>query len=285
MKKKIFLKGSYRLLFPVTLFLLFVISCSQQNDHPENMVAQVNDSYLNGNQVEYHIPQGLDDEMAFALKKEIISKWVNNEVIYQAALGDGFKLNDKESFFVEEYRKALLVQRYLDSKLDKDYSVSRQDLEAYYEKNRQEFVRKEDEVHIIHLLMEHQDNAIFREISNADDLLALIKKYFFDQKSTKVQPNDDLGYVPLSNLPDIFVRTLRRMNTGSISNPIKTDQGYHFLQLLDSEKKGTVRDLELVKNQIIVRLKQERREAEMDRLLNAAKGESQIQTYLSKIQK
>ena len=122
------LRKSYLAFVQVTLFLLIITACNQNNNLPEEMVAQVNDSYLVSDELEYSMPQGLDDEMAFALKKDIISKWVDNEIMYKAAVKDGFSLNGKESFFIAEYRKALLVQRYMNSKLDKDYSVSRQDL-------------------------------------------------------------------------------------------------------------------------------------------------------------
>lgn len=277
------LKGR-RLCLPAALLLFVAIGCRQSEKLPEEMVAQVNNSYLVSEQLEYGIPQGLDEDVILTLKKSMISNWVDNETLYQAALQEGFKHGAQEEFFLDQYSKSLLIQRYLNSKLDKEYNISRQDIEEYYQKNTQEFIRQFEEVHIVHVLLPHKDNAIFDEIDKTDDLLTLIKKYYFDEKSTKELPNGDLGYVAVESLPDIFVRTLKRMKTGSVSRSIKTGQGYHFLQLLDWQKSGSLRDLELVKNQITVRLKQERREDEQDRLLKASKANAQIQTYLSKIQ-
>ncbi len=279
----IHLQKSIRLFIPVALFLILTIRCGQNTQPPEDMVAQVNDHYLIKEQLQYRLPDGLDKETALVLQKDIISKWVENEVLYQAALQEGFKLSPKEEFFIREYGKSLLVQRYLNARLDKEYSVSRQDMEEYYQKHRNEFVRQEDEVHLVHLFVEHRDKVIFKEIDKTDDLSALIKHYYFDEKSTKEQPNGDLGYVPLNILPDNFIRTLKRMKTGAVSKPIKTKDGYHFLQLLDMEKKGTIRELDIVKNQIIFRMKRERREKERERLLKETKNNAQIQTYLSKI--
>lgn len=270
--------------FAAALLLFMAIGCRQSEKLPEEMVAQVNNSYLVNEQLEYGIPQGLDEDVILSLKKSMISNWVDNETLYQAAVQEGFKHGAQEDYFLEQYSKSLLIQRYLNSKLDKEYNISRQDIEEYYQKNTQEFIRQSEEVHIVHVLLQHKDNAIFDEIEKTDDLLTLIKKYYFDEKSTKELPNGDLGYVAVESLPDIFVRTLKRMKTGSVTKSIKTSQGYHFLQLLDWQKSGSLRDLELVKNQITVRLKQERREDEKDRLLKAAKANAQIQTYLSKIQ-
>ena len=66
------------------------------------------------------------------------------------------------------------------------------------------------------------------------------------------------------------MNVIKRMKTGAISSPISSDQGYHFIQLLDIRSKGDIQDQELVQDEIILRLKKEKR---------------QIQTYLSKVQK
>jgi len=164
------------------------------------------------------------------------------------------------------------------------YKISPTEMNDYYRDHQKEFIRTQDEVHLIHLLLEQRDNAIFKEIGQTKDLLTIVKKYYFDQKSTRERPNGDLGYVALNDLPAIFVRTLKRLKIGAISRPIKTDQGYHFLQLLDWQKKGTVRDLQLVKNDILIRLQQEHFQEEKEKLLKEEKAKAQIQTYLSKIQ-
>ena len=278
------LKG-YGIYFSITLLFVFLmISCRQDPELPEDMVAQVNGEYLLHEQLEYSIPSGLEEDVSMALRKEIISKWIENDVFYQAAVNEGLKLSKRDQFFVDEYRKALFVQDYLDQKLNRNYKIPQKEINSYYEDHKDEFIRRKEEVHVIHLLLEQRDNAIFREIGQSDDLLAIIKKYYFDQKSTKERPNNDLGYVELDNLPDSFVRTLRRMRIGAVSQPVKSDQGYHFLQLVDRQKEGSQRDQELVKNEILIRLKRERRLDEKERLLKSIKDKAQIQTYLSKIQ-
>ena len=274
---------SCRLLLPATLFLLMLSACQQGRKMPEDMVAQVNDNYLLKEQLNYQTPKGLDKDVSLAMKKNILAKWVENEALYQAALREGYKETPRERFYIEQYGKSLLIQRYLDSKLNREYTISRQDIEAYYKMHKQEFVRDRDEVHLIHLLLEQKDNAIFKEIRQSNDLLSIVKKYYYNEKSTLERPNGDLGYVPVNILPESFVRILKRMKTGSTSQPIRTGQGYHFLQLLDWERAGSLRDLELVKSDIIIRLKQERRQAEQERLVRDAKSNVQIQTYLSKI--
>ena len=266
-------------------FLIFIsAACSRKSEVPDDLVAQVNGGYLVLSDLNYLVPEDINPELTFALKKNLISKWVDDEVLYQAALSEGLSLNEKEKFLIERYNKSLLVQKYLEQKIDRNYRISQKEIEDYYNQHSNEFIHTEDEVHIIHLLLEQRDNAIFNEIKSSNNLMEIIKKYYFDEKSTMSRPNGDLGYVPIRILPDEFQSVLKRMKTGTISNAIKTDQGYHFIQLIDKQEKGNRKDLDLVKNEITLRLKKEYRERELDRLIKDLKSGSQIQTYLSKVQ-
>ena len=75
-----------------------------------------------------------------------------------------------------------MVQQYLNGKLNKNYRISQKEIEDYYNDNIREFVRQEQEVHLVHLFIENRDNAIFREISISRDLNEIIKKYSICRK-------------------------------------------------------------------------------------------------------
>lgn len=264
---------------------IYLLSCEQQPEESDELVAQVNDSYLLINQLNYLVPENIDPELNLALKKNLISKWVDDEILYQVALDDGMRLDEKEQFLVDKYSKSLLIQRYLSLKIDRNYRISQKEIEDYYKEHDNEFIFTDNVVRIVHLLMEQKDNAIFKEIRESKSLLEIIKKYYFDNKSTTERPNGDLGYLPVSALPSDFMKVINRMKTGAISSPISSDQGYHFIQLIERQKKGNIKDQELVQDKIILRLKKEKRQMELERLLKDLKDKSQIQTYLSKVQK
>lgn len=282
LKKDWIISGLILILVSINMTIL---SCERQPEVSDELVAQVNDHYLLINQLNYLVPENIDPELNLALKKNLISKWVDDEVLYQAALDDGMKLDEREQFLADKYYKSLLIQRYLSLKIDRNYRVSQKEIEDYYKEHNKEFIFKDDVVRIVHLLMEQKDNAIFNEIRESKDLMEIIKKYYFDNKSTTERPNGDLGYLSTSTLPANFMNVIKRMKTGAISSPISSDQGYHFIQLLDIRSKGDIQDQELVQDEIILRLKKEKRQLELERLLKDLKDKSQIQTYLSKVQK
>ena len=280
MKRRI----NFRYILWLAALLTILLSCEKEKKAPQGFIAQVNDHYLLNKHLQYSVPPGLNSETAFALKNNLISRWIEGEVLFQTAIAEGVTLSDKDRYLLHEYEKSLYIEKYLAQKLDRDYKVSEKEIENYYKEHLREFKRTEDEVHLVHLLMEQRDNAIFKEIKGAENLNVIIEKYYFNEKSMPERPNGDLGYVPIHSLDERFVKVLKRMKTGAISSPIKTEQGYHFIQLLDWQKKGSTIALDLVRNEIILRLKREKRQEEKKRLLRELKEKAQIQTYLSKIE-
>lgn len=268
----------------MALLLFLAIGCKQKKEPPSDMVAQVNDVYLTNSNVAQSVPNGMDEGVSLPMKKMIIKKWVDDEVVFQTAQKEGLELTPYENFMVESYAKSLIIQKYLDAQLNKNYRISQKEIEDVYSQQKKEFIRKSDEVHVVHLFMEKKDRAIFKEIAESKKLMDIIKKYYFDTRSTTDNPNGDLGYISTSSLPNLIQKNIARLKTGTISRPIFVDKGYHFVQLLDKQKKGSVIDIELVRDELIRRLKWQKREDELSRLRNKLKEKFQVQTYLSKVQ-
>jgi parvulin-like peptidyl-prolyl isomerase len=261
-----------------------LMACSNEHELPPDLVAQVNDAYLIRDNLNYRVPEILDEDVQLSMKKMLIKQWVEDEIIYQSALNEGLQLTESDLYSIENYKKSIIVQRYLDNKLNKNFIIPDKEIEDYYSDNKKEFVRKKDEVHVIHLFIENRDNAIFEEIKQAKNLLDIIKNYYFDTRSTYESPNGDLGYVAVESLPDIIQNSIKRQRTGSISDPLRSKEGFHFVQLMDFQKAGSQIELDLARDEIVRRLKWQRRGQEMERLLSELREKFQVQTYLSKIQ-
>jgi parvulin-like peptidyl-prolyl isomerase len=267
-----------------TALIMVIIGCDQNHELPPDLVAQVNDAYLIKENLNYRVSADLPAETQLSMKKMLIKQWVEDEIVYQSALNEGVQWEENDLFQIENYKKSLLIQKYLDNKLNKNFRISEKEIEDFYNDNKKEFIRKKDEAHIIHLFIEKKDNAIFSEINESKNLQEIIDKYYFNTRSTYERPNGDLGYISIEALPDIIQKTIARQKTGTISDPLKSDDGYHFIQLMDKQNAGTQIDLELVKDQIVLRLKWQKREQERERLMDTLREKFQVQTYLSKVQ-
>lgn len=263
--------------------LSHLVGCGSDNIDSQDIVAQVNDAVVTNEELENAITPTTSPDVRQALKRKLMEKWVEDEIFYQAAMKEGLTLSKGELFLLENYRKQLLIEKYLEKHVDIIYRVLDQEIEDYYKLHRSEFVWDDVYVHLIHLVMENRDQVIANEIKRSTNLLEVIKNNFFDQQSTLQRPNGDLGYIRLSDLPARLAEQIKSMKTGTIRGPVKTEFGYHYIQLLDKPEANSVKDLDIVREEIIMRLKLQKRQDEIKRLKKKLRTDFTIQTDLSKL--
>jgi parvulin-like peptidyl-prolyl isomerase len=104
-----------------------------------------------------------------------------------------------------------------------------------------------------------------------------------DQQSSPERPVGDLGYVELSKWPPRLVQAIKQYQTGAIRGPIRTEHGYHYIQVLDLQPAGAIQELDIVKDEIIMRLKIARRFSEIEKLKLTLQPTFTIQTDWTKI--
>ena len=266
----------------LSLILLF-LSCQPKNDNSENVIAQVNEAYITLEDLEAKISDGTNEEIKLALMRQFMEQWVEEEIFYQTAQNENLEYTVNELRLIRDYKRRLLIQSFIESKIDKNYRILDKEIEDYYRQHKEEFVWNEDNVHIIHLVIENREDKVFEEISKSKDLLEIIKSYYFDMQSTSSRPIGDLGYINLSDLPEPLAKKVKELSTGTISKPIKLTDGYHFIQLLDFQKKGNDKNLELVKDEIKLRLSIVKRKQELSKLKRELQANFNIQTDISKL--
>jgi len=267
----------------IFLFTFLITGCANKSDNKENIVAQVNTAQITNAELESAIPEGSPAEAKLALKRNLMEKWIEEEIFYQVALEEGLSLSEQEIQLVKNYEKRLLIQKYIDTRLSHNYRILDQEVEDYYNKYQREFVWNEETVHIIHLVLDNDDSAIKSEIRKSKDLMEVIKKNYFDQQSTPERPIGDLGYQKLSEFPNTIQRRISNLKTGNISGPIKTIYGYHYIQLLDYQKKGAIKDLVMARDEIFMRLQLGKRDDEIESIKQNLRAKFTIQTDLSKL--
>lgn len=273
----------YFLCFLLVTFLFMMLGCTSKSNNQGNVVAQVNAAQITNSELESAIPEGSSAEVKIALKRNLMEKWIEEEIFYQVALEEGLSLSEQEKALVKNYEKRLLIQKYIDTRLSQNYRILDQEIEDYYNKHKREFVWDEETVHIIHLVLDNDDRDIRNEIRQNKDLLAVIKKNFLDQQSTPERPIGDLGYQKLSEFPGTIQRRIKNMKTGNVSGPIKTNYGYHYIQLIDYQKKGSIKDLDLARDEIYMRLQVIKRNEEIASIKQSLRSKFTIQTDLSKL--
>lgn len=241
-------------LFLTSLFLT-IIGC-QKNSIPEiEIIAKVGDEYLTRDQLSKWMPPNLPDDQRTIIARQYVDRWIQRTTLAQSAENEGVDLTPYEDWSINNLKKEMLAQKYINTKLPRDIIITDEEISNYYDEHKDEFIRDQNEVHLVQLYLENLDKAISEEIRELKSLITVIEKNYLDSQVNRlVEKNGDMGYVPESSLRPEIMRIAKSGSTGKIYGPIKIKSGYYYFQMMDKQKAGSYRSLDLVKEEIRLRL-------------------------------
>jgi foldase protein PrsA len=168
------------------------------------------------------------------------------------------RLTDEQ---VHEDVRANVVQNKIYEKVTADVEVSDKEIEAYYKKNKQQYVQPATR-NVRHILLKKKGLAddLHRQLLNGANFAALAKKYSEDS-SSKAQG----GKVTFSKgrqVPELD-KAAFSLKTGEVSSPVKTQYGWHIIQALGAIKKERKTPLKEVRPAIRQQLLQQKKQEKM----------------------
>jgi peptidyl-prolyl cis-trans isomerase D len=183
------------------------------------------------------------------------ASFLSAKPIDDASVEAYYKAHQSE-FMTPEYVKVQYAQLDLSQLLAKT-QVSDQDLESYYDKHKAQYVvpSRRRARHILIAIDAHRDAAA--ALKRADEVLAKLKagasfgelaKQYSDDPGSAAQ-GGDLGWTERSAFAgamEPFAKALFSMKVGEVSAPVKTQYGYHLIELEGIEP-GTTKTLAQVR--------------------------------------
>jgi len=156
--------------------------------------------------------------------------------------------------------RMLRQRKWMDSQLGETAAVSDADVQTFYQENQGEFEQPElvRASHILFLIDENADEAAIAEAkSKADAAAARAKKgEAFDElaKELSEEPGasdrgGDLNFFPKDRMVPEFADVAFAMDVDTISEPVRTQFGWHVIKVTDKKESRTV-PLEEVNEQI-----------------------------------
>lgn len=156
---------------------------------------------------------------------------------------------------LEEDIRSQLLTEGIYKKVTTDAKVTDADVKSYYEKNRANYTVPESRS-VRHILVKSKADAdrIRTELVNGGDFAALAKANSIDPGS-----KDAGGKLTVSKGQTVapFDKAAFSLDTNELSQPIKTQFGYHLIQPLAAVKAGSVTPFAQVKDQIKTQLESE----------------------------
>jgi len=162
---------------------------------------------------------------------------------------------------VREDVQASVVQNKLYTKVTDGITVSPSEIDAYYKKNKQQYVQPESR-DVRHILVKKKALAdqLYQQLRSGADFAALAKKYSQDPGS-----KTSGGKLTISKgrqVPE-FDKVAFALAVHELSKPVKTQYGWHVIQALTPIKKATTTPLSQVRAAINQQLLQQKKQEEM----------------------
>lgn len=187
--------------------------------------------------------------------------------------GQNMTLGEFKQQIRDSVEAQLRVQALRDEVIG-DIQPSDADLTAYFEEHKSDY-SEDEQVKASHILVADLETAdkVFKELEDGVDFAELAVEYSTDP-GTK-EEGGDLGWFGRGKMVPEFEDTVFSMEVGEISQPVKTDYGYHIIKLTDRKEAHTP-DLAEVEDQVRDDYVQEKSDEKFDNWYAGIKQQAEI---------
>ena len=195
----------------------FFISCEKAVPLDNEVIARVNDSYLLKEDV-----VSLNED----LLPGYVSRWVDQEILYQAAVKNNIHKDRVVQKQVENYKKDLLGKLFIETYYDELPDIREDELRTYYNQQIDEFTRIEEEAKVYHFIFLSRSDAnsavkILKNNSSGDQRRELFNNSFVENIIVK------RGFLAKDLNDALFNSRAKNRTIG----PLKIGDIYHVLEV------------------------------------------------------
>jgi parvulin-like peptidyl-prolyl isomerase len=164
-------------------------------------------------------------------KREFLDRLIVKKLLLKEARKDNV---EKEKAFQDrlaDIKEQLTIESLLKKKVNTEAKFADEDLEKYYDAHREEFKRdREIQTRQIVVKSEPEAKELEARIAKGEDFADLAKRYSVDPSAKNT--GGDIGYHPKGTLiPEYEAAAFSLTKVGQVSQPVKTQLGYHIIRL------------------------------------------------------
>ncbi|MBV7276955.1 peptidylprolyl isomerase [Clostridium sp. PL3] len=208
-------------------------------------------------------------------KKQLLEEMIAFELVYNYAKDSGIEEEKEYIELLEKAKKEILTQTAI-SKVMNEVTVTDGEVSDFYKANEQAFVDPEM-VSAKHILVETKEKAeeVISEINSGLLFEDAAKKYSSCPSNAQ---GGSLGRFSRGQMVPEFEEAAFGLNIGVVSEPVKTQFGYHLIKV-EEKVESAVKKLDEVKDTIKNNLLQQRQAFKYSQLNNELKEKYTVKIF------
>ena len=242
----------------------------------DKLLAEVNGKKITG--VDYNLfidslnPQLKQYFGGEEMNKEVVNELVYQTLLYEDAMEKGMDKDDEFTQVLEKTKESML-KTYALGKLLATVSVTDDEIKKFYEDNKDLF-KENESANASHILVAEEDkaNEIYEKVKSGEDFASLAKEFSTCPSKEK---GGELGTFTRGQMVKEFEDAVFNDEVGAITEPVKTQFGYHIIKIND---KNEGRDLAFdeVKDKIAAQVRRQKEQALYNEKITELKEKYQV---------
>lgn len=174
------------------------------------------------------------------------------------------------------------IENYLkiNKLLEPEIEITDEEMKTYFDENKESF-NQQEQVEASHILVEDKETAeeVAKKLADGGDFAELAKEYSTD--TSNADNGGELGYFSKGEMAPEFEEAAFALEKGKISDPVKTEYGYHIIKVTDKKaaKEAVYEDH---KDEIKQTLFDEKLQTEYTTWIQEKKEKAEIENSLEK---
>ncbi len=260
----------------IAISVFVVLGCQKESGE---VVAQVGKSKLTMEYLQEGVPKEFSGMISRNQYLDMVARWVDQEALFQQAVSAGLHKEQEYLRLVEQSRKKILVDRWMQRELTQKRNVSESEVQSYFSKNRQKFLRKKT-VYSYKIL-----NA--RDLHHGWAIRAQVSKVGFDKhaefQDKKGNPPQSFEFRTRSEIPLCMRDFVSSTKVKTTTVPVRCPSGIKVLHVTERIVAGTKLPLKNVYKKVVEKVKREKVKMVAQKITDHAKNKRPILTFLERI--